>query len=905
MGESTKGKRNLPAELIMFEKMGDLHRYLLFGRVEVGRGDMEIISPRRISVPFSFLEEKQFVISRKEDGSWSFSNLSGKESIFVRDNMPAPESGEMLQDSYSGDGMHSLGQERALKNGDVICLSQNPVCKAVFLENRRGNIQWESVLMDTGNHVVRITDATDEGKAEDQVDYLTLGYSTGAWEIQAIHSERVFVNGERIRAPFRIAVDDIIQVDETLFVFEGERLIYGYPVRLNGRLAVHIDERAVHEKFRKKVLLRDIDLSVPMGSMVLILGGSGAGKSTFINAVTGYEKAKAKITEGGFDYYRQYDQVKYRIGLVPQQDLMRGEDTVYGTLMNAAQMRLSADLRDSDRQRRVLQVLQTFGLEDLKNEQVAKLSGGQRKRLSIGVEYICLPTLFILDEPDSGLDGVMARELMENLKLIAVQGRIVMVISHTPDRVSDLFDRVIVLAKGKSDRSGQLAFYGDPDAAREFFKVGTMEGIVRRISPEAEGGDGLADDCIQKFREYRRALETPESGDGNRASLTETADVSKTVLQPEPETDEAGIASGKKSSGSKEAVSDGIACAPDVPEDTDSIPDVPEDTGRAFGGWTDNPEQPEVSETAKAVRHTGRAGQVKIYLGKLFRLFLYEKDWKVLPMAALIAMVVTFVLGVNTFLIMEDTAKGALILSCVCVWNGFFNSVQSVCKERPILKREHRSGLHMSSYIAANMIYQAFLCLMQVLICMAIYYLRGVKMTGTGIMTGSFTLDIFITLFLITYASDMLALLLSCIVHTTTTAMTVMPFLLIVELVFSGTFFALPPRIEAVSSFTVSRWGINAICSVSDYNSLPSTVIYRAVRTFRDTDEVRPIYEMLKENPDARHKLNAYAGQHQQKPAYEYSTRNIGRDWLILVAMSAACAALGTLFLEFIDRDRR
>ena len=112
--------------------------------------------------------------------------------------------------------------------------------------------------------------------------------------------------------------------------------------------------------------------------------------------------------------------------------------------------------------------MKIFGLEPVKNNLVEKLSGGQKKRASIAMEFISNPSLFILDEPDSGLDGVMARELMEQLRAIANQGKIVIVITHTPDRVIDLFDDVIVLAKDKN-RTGRLAFFGPIEEARAFF----------------------------------------------------------------------------------------------------------------------------------------------------------------------------------------------------------------------------------------------------------------------------------------------------------------------------------------------------------------------------------------------------------------------------------------------------
>ena len=81
--------------------------------------------------------------------------------------------------------------------------------------------------------------------------------------------------------------------------------------------------------FKKRILLENIDLSVDPGDMVLVLGGSGAGKTTFFNAVMGYEKARGKIVHDGRDIYKEYAQMKYEIGFVPQQDLLRDDDTVY------------------------------------------------------------------------------------------------------------------------------------------------------------------------------------------------------------------------------------------------------------------------------------------------------------------------------------------------------------------------------------------------------------------------------------------------------------------------------------------------------------------------------------------------------------------------------------------------
>ena len=269
-------------------------------------------------------------------------------------------------------------------------------------------------------------------------------------------------------------------------------------------LTINLEERTAREFFRTKTLLRDIHMAIEPGHMVLLLGGSGAGKTTFLNAVNGYERARAEVTLNGRNMYKNYKEMQYDIGFVPQADLIRGSDTVYRTLMDTAMLRLPNSFSRSERKDRVEEVMEMFGLTPVQHNLVSKLSGGQRKRLSIAMEFLSNPTLFILDEPDSGLDGVMARELFKQLRKIADQGKIIIVITHTPDRVADLFDDVIVLAKD-AKRTGRLAWFGPVDEARTFFERNTMEEIVKSVNREEEGGDGLADEYIIKYAEVQHA----------------------------------------------------------------------------------------------------------------------------------------------------------------------------------------------------------------------------------------------------------------------------------------------------------------------------------------------------------------------------------------------------------------
>ncbi|MCR4902229.1 MAG: ABC transporter permease, partial [Butyrivibrio sp.] len=248
------------------------------------------------------------------------------------------------------------------------------------------------------------------------------------------------------------------------------------------------------------------------------------------------------------------------------------------------------------------------------------------------------------------------------------------------------------------------------------------------------------------------------------------------------------------------------------------------------------------------LKHKGRLAQTFIYFGKLIRMFIFQNDWKVLPMAAVIAGLVAYVTGSNLFKNMEGTLMGSFALACVCIWNGFFNSIQVICRERAIIKREHRAGLHITSYVASHMLYQALLCIAQAMITITVYRIVGTVFPTTGILSSSFTLEFAITLFLITYAADMMALMVSAIARTTTAAMTVMPFLLIVQLVFSGGIFHLSGPVAELQDIMISKWGIQSLCIEGNYNSLPMVSVWNNLFKMKNV-EIIPgykVYDVLK-----------------------------------------------------------
>ncbi len=309
------------------------------------------------------------------------------------------------------------------------------------------------------------------------------------------------------------------------------------------------------------------------------------------------------------------------------------------------------------------------------------------------------------------------------------------------------------------------------------------------------------------------------------------------------------------------------------------------------------------------IKHRGRASQTVIYLGKLFRMFLFQSDWKVLPMSAVIAGLVGFVVGQNLYQTMEGTSIGTFALACICVWNGFFNSIQVICRERAIVKREHRAGLHISSYVAAHMIYQAVICILQVVIIVSILSTMKVKFPDRSLITSIPVLDIGLTLFLVTYCSDMLALLVSAIARTTTTAMTVMPFLLIVQLLFSGGYIPLPEEAMPFTCLTATKWGVTSLCAQGDYNSLPMVSIWNSAIKMKsiEVNGERPLQDALIyiEENHYRDELMLKCGQQNQKPEYAFDRGIVLKCWGWLILWTLVYVAAAVLLLELIDRDKR
>ena len=215
--------------------------------------------------------------------------------------------------------------------------------------------------------------------------------------------------------------------------------------------------------------------------------------------------------------------------------------------------------------------------------------------------------------------------------------------------------------------------------------------------------------------------------------------------------------------------------------------------------------------------NAGFAAQTGIYFRKLSRIAAREKYWRFILFAFVISFIVAAVVGEDMFKNYESTKSGFFSVTSAAIWIGIFNSIQSICREHEIIRSEYRAGMLLSSYIAAHALRQLLICLVQSGLIFGAF-LVFVEDGGSGLIFPS-PVEYFITVFLLTYGADMLGLMISAAAGSAADAMTIMPFVLILQLIMSGVLFDLSGWSEWVSCLTFSKWGMCAFGSTADLNS--------------------------------------------------------------------------------------
>ena len=284
-----------------------------------------------------------------------------------------------------------------------------------------------------------------------------------------------FVNGLMIKRR-ELVIGDLISIGNITRRFTSDGL--DSPVGVEG---VDIVAKDVSFSVGDRQLLNEINFHLGPRTLTAIVGPSGAGKSTMLNVITGRTTpSQGEILIGGRDLHKEYGDLSQRIGLVPQADILHTRLTVKQALTYGAALRFPSETSAAEREERVLEVMEKLELTPRADLRIDKLSGGQRKRASIGLELLTKPSILVLDEPTSGLDPGLDAHVMETLRKLADDGQTVVLVTHSVDNLN-FCDNVILLASG-----GRIAYAGPSSTVFTALGKSNWAEVFRLLSsPEA------------------------------------------------------------------------------------------------------------------------------------------------------------------------------------------------------------------------------------------------------------------------------------------------------------------------------------------------------------------------------------------------------------------------------------
>lgn len=614
----------------------------------------------------------------------------------------------------------------------------------------------------------------------------------------------VFLNGNLLRQPAKLRDNDLITILNMKIIYNSGFLYYRS--RQNG---VSLSVRNLYKKVNgNRLILNDVNLDIGSNEFVAIIGGSGAGKSTVMNAISGFDKeVTGKVMCDGMDIHKNFSTLKNIIGYVPQEDIIYNNLTLRRMLYYTAKLKLPKDVSPSEIEARITKVLEMVELSQHQNTYIRKLSGGQKKRASIAVEMLADPSLFFLDEPTSGLDPGTEKNLMQTLNRLAkLQGKTIIMVTHTTQSLH-LCDKIVFMGPG-----GKLCFCGTVDEAKMFFETDNLVDMYNMIAANTD-----------HWAEQWRQVQLAETGGVTGVGQTSTGNGGNTVG----------------------------------------------DSGMA------------AKEMSRS--QVGFFRQLWVLTLRYFEII--KNDWQCLLMSflqpILIALLLKVVANDDVFDIYESTKSILFSLSCAGIWIGLFNSIQEICKERNILRREYMGNLKLPAYVLSKFNVQLVVTMLQSLIMMGIFTLT-VGHEDKGLMFEQVFLEKFLLLWITIYASTALGFVISAMVRSADKAMVMAPFVLIVQLLFSGILFDLEGASEHIADFTISKWSVEGFGSIAHLNKLQ-------MRFERDHSDVAEMIEDL----------------HKAEPAFKHTLKHLSHSYIVLGVMIVVCCVLCMIALRSLSRDRR
>ncbi len=617
-------------------------------------------------------------------------------------------------------------------------------------------------------------------------------------------TNHVYVNGQRITQQVLIPGDEV-HIGPFKLTYTGTQL-----TQQDESDGVRIDAASLQKKGNKGVvLLNDISLVIPPRKFVALVGGSGAGKSTLMDALNGLRPAQQGVVfYNGKDYYRHLAAFSTQLGYVPQDDIIHRDLSVEHALYYAARLRLPGDFTEKQIRERIDSVLDDVEMKGRRKSLVSRLSGGQRKRVSIALELLANPSVFFLDEPTSGLDPGLDRKMMLLLRKLADKGHTIVLVTHATNNINAC-DYVCFLTQG-----GRMAYYGPPNDAKTYFGKTDFAEIYSALEPTEENPD-IPAQAEAKFRqapEFARYVDEPlKQGPAGRVNTHAQTEILKPPLRGNPwrqfrilvtryleliKNDRVNLAILLLQApiigfilfflaGSGTFAVTSIATCP-------HRLDMLNNTGPIILSC-----QNELKQLNALTSPEGLAFKAQNFPGK--------SDVQIVKDS------IEFGSG-------GDAQKMLFIMAFAAVMFGCLNGAREIVKEMPIYRRERTVNLGIVPYMFSKISVLGILCLLQSLVLELFVTFKAPF--AYSIILPPF-IEIYITMALTSLAGLMIGLTISAIVPNSDRSMSIVPIVLIPQVIFSGVLFSLdnPQFLQVLGAFFPARWAMAAMGSTVGLHS--------------------------------------------------------------------------------------
>jgi len=539
----------------------------------------------------------------------------------------------------------------------------------------------------------------------------------------------IVINGQRVSHQCRLQEKDVILITNSQLIYSDGKVSFCCFKR-----GISVDALNIVKKVDKnrKVICNNVSISIKPCELVAIIGGSGAGKSTVMNCISGYSvPTEGSVNVNGMDLYDNFDALKNIIGYVPQQDIVFDNLTVIDMLGYAAKLRLPNDFTKNEYDMIIARAIDTVELTAHKDKLIKNLSGGQKKRASIAVELLSDPNLFFLDEPASGLDPGTERNLMKTLKSMAINGKTVVFVTHSTLNLQ-LCDKIVFMGAG-----GNLCFCGTYDEALKFFEISDVVDVYNLITDSSE-------DYKEKYLKER--------------------------------------------------------------------------------GVFSKPMQRSTHLHSKQTKRHGHLRQLTVLCKRYIHIMRNDRIrlLMIILQAPLLALLISMVADGQQFEQYEMTKSLLFAMSCSAFWIGILNSIQEICKERNILKREYMTGLRLDSYILSKVLVMGIVCAIQAFLLTTVFVI-AVGMPEHGVIFNPYS-ELLLVTFLTALAASATGIFVSSLFKNADRAMTVAPILLMPQLLFSGLIFDLEGATELISWIAACRFSMEGYGTTANLNSLPRII---------------------------------------------------------------------------------